>query len=265
MLAAELHDKISPGRPAHERMEDVLTSHVFSLFRYLTDPSLPFRFLGRAVNLAGEALSVGDARDCRLFFWQKFSAGRFGRRREIDAVLIWTAAQGRRIALGVENKDRSSASDTAPDAVGELADEGTDNRPAFTGNQLADEILGMKRGRWVNPECSDMIQADSRQLLLYVTRHHELPVKELQTAIGEVAAQQPGMREELERDVYWLNWRALHDLLTQEGPALAASHSAGETALLRDVREMLGLRKLNKFHPYADLEEVDELILPQLT
>jgi hypothetical protein len=49
------------------------------------------------------------------------------------------------------------------------------------------------------------------------------------------------------------------------GPALAASHSAGETALLRDVREMLGLRKLNKFHPYADLEEVDELIQPQLT
>src|SRR5262249_54283469 len=265
MLVAELHDKISQGRPAHERMEDVLTSHVFSLFRYLTSPSLPFRFLAKAVNLAGEALPVGDARDCRLFFWQKFSVGRGGRGREVDAVLVWTAAEGRRIALGVENKDRSGASDTAPDAVGQVAEQGTDTGPAFTGNQLADEVLGMKQGRWVNPQCAGMIQAASRQLLLYVTRHHELPVQEFQTAIGEVAAQQPGVREALERDVYGVSWRALHALLTQEGPAVAASHSPGEAALLRDVREMLGLRKLNMFHPYADLEEVDELILPQIT
>ena len=155
MLAAELHDKISAGRPAHERMEDVLTSHIFSLFRYLADPVLPFRFLAQAVNLAGQKIAVGEPRACRLFFWQKFALGGFGRRREIDAVLGWSAGDGRTIALGIENKDRSGASDTTPDAAGPEAgvEAETVNGPSFTGNQLADEYLGMRDGRWTDPAC----------------------------------------------------------------------------------------------------------------
>jgi hypothetical protein len=264
MLAAELHDKISPERPAHQRMEDVLTSHVFSLFRYLSNPALPFRLLGRAVNLAGQTLPISEARGCRLFFWQKFGLPGSRKRREIDAVLGWTAAEGRAIALGVENKDRSGASNTAADALEEETEEGTDAGPAFTGNQLADEYLGMRHGRWGNPECERLVQATTQRLLLYVTRHHELPVLEFERALGEVAARHPDMRAELERDVYWVNWQALHGLLTQEATALDVTYPVGEANLLRDVRSMLEARGLKMFQPYADLEELDELIRPEI-
>jgi hypothetical protein len=102
MLAAELHWKISPGRPAHERMEDVLTSHVFSLFRYVAHLELQADFLRSAVNLRGEHLAVGRLQAARVVFWPKFAVGQV--RREADALLLLHQADDGSLALLVEAK-----------------------------------------------------------------------------------------------------------------------------------------------------------------
>ncbi len=72
MLCAEIHGKVSAGTPAHDRMEDTLTSYVFSLFRYLKNMEIPAAFLRRARNIHNhnfpiEALTAGD-----VFFWPLF-------------------------------------------------------------------------------------------------------------------------------------------------------------------------------------------------
>lgn len=76
MYLAELQGKLSPKV---ERMEDILTSNVFSFFKYSTRDI----FLKRYLSSLGFNISVQQARDAEFIFWPRFEDN-----TEPDLVLI---------------------------------------------------------------------------------------------------------------------------------------------------------------------------------
>ena len=65
MYVAELHGKLSPKM---ERMEDVLTSNVFSFFKY-ADRSV---FLKRYLNYLGVGITQSEALSAIFNFWPRY-------------------------------------------------------------------------------------------------------------------------------------------------------------------------------------------------
>ena len=76
MYLAELQGKLSPKI---ERMEDILTSNVFSFFKYSSRDI----FLRRYLSSLGFNISVQQARDAEFIFWPRFEDN-----TEPDLVLI---------------------------------------------------------------------------------------------------------------------------------------------------------------------------------
>lgn len=65
MYLAELHGKLSPKT---ERMEDILTSNVFSFFKY----SDRIVFLRQYLNMLGFSVSNDEANEAEFAFWPRF-------------------------------------------------------------------------------------------------------------------------------------------------------------------------------------------------
>jgi len=65
MYLAELHGKLSPKT---ERMEDILTSNVFSFFKY----SNRTVFLQRYLNILGFSVSEEEAKKAQFIFWPRY-------------------------------------------------------------------------------------------------------------------------------------------------------------------------------------------------
>lgn len=263
MLAAELYGKLSPTKPPHQRMEDVLTSYVFSLFRYLNDLSFPLAFLQCAQNLGGRNLALDQINEVSVFFWPRFTLGT-SRFREADVLLLLAHPKKGRTAVVVETKYESGLTNRS-DGVTD-GDESMDEQsetPDCYGHQLADEFCGIKCGSWLSEKICQNIHQTERKLLLYVTGNYEMPKTELQEAIRHIEERKCGKKRErtdcrieAERDVYWVSWRHLHKILSDS--TVHGSLSAGESIMLRDLLSILELRELNWFStPFANLHPID--------
>jgi hypothetical protein len=229
---------------------------VFSLFRDVCSLHIPTLLLRAVRNVEGSSLPLGTLQAVEAFFWPTWGLPGSRRRRELDVMLLLREEGGGSLALGVENKYRSGASDVQGDAEA-APGEG----PVFTGKQLVHEYLGMQHGEWSPAACAQALAPVRRQPLLYVTKHYEMPLHELQDAL-EILHRSPGGQgkslAELGRRLYWLGWHAIHTVLMQEGLQEYPGYSAVERAFLNDVRQVLEHRNLNDFHPSDDLEEVEE-------
>jgi hypothetical protein len=255
MLPAELNGKVSATQPPNERMEDVLTSHVFSLFRYMTVLRIPLAFLGKAENLHGELLALGNVRMVRSFFWPKYRLGNSPRLREFDVLLFLDSDNEGSVAIGVENKYRSGPSNTAPDP--EVQTEEDTDVPAFTGNQLADEYQGLHQLQRIPQACGQELAVAQRRLLLYVTKDFVLPRQQLAEALQSLRKRAiAGASHDLESTFYWLSWHVLHNLLIEERRAGFPGHAPGEQRLLEDVLHVLNRRDLLEFRPFEEIEEL---------
>ncbi|MEW6546787.1 MAG: hypothetical protein AB1446_07725 [Bacillota bacterium] len=240
MLAAELHGKVAAN-------EDILTSHVFSIFRYISDLSIPLAFLSCARNLHNQALSLDSLAEAEVVFWPRFSLRGGSRWREADALLRLTDAQGRRVAVVVEAKCHSGLSNVPGGGVGgeEKSPEDDLARSTF-GHQLADEFCGIKCGDWQGLE--HPLKPGEARFLIYVTQHYEMPRPELEEAVTEITkrpCQGPDCRLHAENSIYWVSWRDLHGVLSQGNRLKYCNHGQGR--LLGDLRQVLEARGLMRY------------------
>lgn len=258
MLAAELYGKLSPAKPPHERMEDVLTSYVFSMFRYLNDPVVPLAFLNEAENLRGQNLVFSGVTDASVFFWPRFSFGT-GKSREADAVLVLSKSEGSKVAILVEAKYESGLSNL-PGNVATL-DYFRDVQDAGSlqlGHQLADEFCGIQCATSWGAEVRRELEHADRKLLLYLTANHVIPKPQLQEAVGEIRKRPcctPECEAGAESDIYWLSWRHLHRILSDNN--LFGTYTLAERNLFHDLRSVLEQRGLEWFSPFGDLISVE--------
>ena len=144
MLAAEIYRKVSSELPPSERLEDVLTSNVFSAFRYFGSCRPLIAWLGRAVTLDRETLRLEATQAMHVAFWPGVSVG--ARLREPDVLIEVIGDDGGRLPIVIEAKYESGPTDLNYEDVADgRGDAG------FSGNQLADYWIGLERGRWSLP------------------------------------------------------------------------------------------------------------------
>jgi hypothetical protein len=241
MYAAE-----SSGKVSISASEDILTSYVFSLFRYLSSSYLPFKFLECAQNIEGKLLSLASPSLTGMKFWPRFRLPGDTRYREGDVLILLQDATQGNIALLIEAKFKSGLSNHLPQPAIEVA--------RYTaGHQLADEYVGLMEGELISNDGlpGDVARSNVR-FVLYVTAHHTFPCEDIVSAIEAVRAS-GNVDGTPEREIYWLPWWRLYALIDTELKDNVTGYSSGELNLLADTRLALDMRGLRPFNPFQDI------------
>gem|GEM_PF-3938066 len=265
MLSAELHGKISRANPPEVTMEDVLTSYVLSLFRYLNDLRIPAAFLKRAKNLKGQPPAIDELRDAQIAFWPRFRLPR-GPRREPDALLILNEKDGTSTAVVVEAKYRSGLSSLSIGAAdgGEGRDDKAEKEHVYPCHQLAHEYCSVRCACY---EIEESLQTAMRQsqnrLTIYITSNYVPPFADLRDAVEAIRScscprKNATCSDEAEQHIYWVNWQALYQILEDEASHGYPNCSRSDRNLLDDLSEVLEMRGLQPFQPFRNLMDVEE-------
>ena len=262
MLAAELHGKISDGNLS-ERMEDVLTSYVMSLFRYLNNQRVPLSFLSLASGLSKQSLEMaGEISSLELFFWPHFSLNDKSN-REPDALLLFKENENLNTAIEIEAKYLYGLSNIINPTCDEELDK-TEDPSAFIkyGHQLADEYCGLYCGKWnMDKNSINRLTSSYRKHLVFITMHYDRPRQDLQDAVHEVELRKCYNTKSScgfnpENNIFWVSWRHLFEILDAERLTGYVGYSQGEINLLEDVRSMLIRKGLVPFYVWRNLQPV---------
>ena len=264
MLAAEVHGKLSVARPPDDRMEDILTSYVFSLFRYLDDLQVPTQFVLAAKNCLGDSPEMGEIRAAQVLFWPRFFFDGT-RSREPDVLLLLDTSTGQ-WAINVECKYYSGLSNVEVNGAAQGIDEDRAASKSL-GNQLVDEYCAIrcKRAHWkLSDDEQQVLGRCEHRAVLYVTGHHEFPLHEIEDAMSALRSQRcyDGQTCDHAQEIFWVGWRTIHRILTESTHSQSLQTRAAN--LLSDLAQVLEIRDLtvfNGFHPLDELERYSPVLV----
>ena len=184
----ELHGKLNRGS------EDLLTSSVFGLLRYLS-AGVTMSFLGNAVALNDRSLELPEEPELEFFFWPHFP----GWTREPDMVIDVLEGGQRTVRLVVEAKYASGKSDP---------DHGSSEHP-IEPIDIRDQLADQYREVLADHE-SGKVTARRRPVVIYLTAHSACPVEDLKESLKLLSTQGQG---DGEPQLYWLGWWQLAEVL----------------------------------------------------
>lgn len=199
MIWAEIRGKLAPTAALSmaERWEDVLTSSVFGLLRYLPD-EIMLRFLGQAVKIDGDRLCLpaGTLGRFEVFFWPSLPDWR----REPDVVIDAFDRSSRLLRrIVIEAKYKSGKSQRDSDDVG-----GKKPDQVEMGDQLADQLCAA----WLDHK-RDVVVAEEPPALIYLTSHFATPEPDITQSLHALQKKE----KDVPPEIYWLAWWKLTSLL----------------------------------------------------
>lgn len=261
MLAAEIRGKISRLNPPHNRMEDVLTSSVLSLFQYLDQCHILAEILRESISVSGERLQIHDIYESEVLFWPRCAV--HGRTREADALIrIQEGKSTGPVYLLVEAKYGSGLSNIGiPPEGDEQLSTGNEVREHQFCHQLADEYCCIKCGQWLHKfgGYGDLEEAE-KNMLLYITSHYECPESDLRDCAdiirGHKTCDKKACGGNAGWDIYWLGWRQIYSVIINELKNYGKFYSTGENRLINDVLKILEIRDLIPFDVFKKLRNV---------
>jgi hypothetical protein len=196
-ITAELH-----GKTPFTYFEDLLTSDVFTVFRYLPADKGIIGFL-RTVRGMDAVIEAPDPDStCKLHFWPR------GRYREPD-LLLELSIRGRLYHVVIEAKYLSGPSDSEDSEATEAGE-----TVRVIGNQLAGEFEELQHGhyrvraggwRWLPLE---LRSASEDRALVYLTAH-DLPPE-------EVLCQFRRYHPESVDKLFWASWYQIYEYLAAD-------------------------------------------------
>ena len=224
MTIAELRGKISgTGINLSERMEDLLTSDVFSACRYVKPNILLIPFLRLAKDLNGRLLGDllnEEIKGTQYRFWPNL------RLSQPDLLICLEFVSGHFFIVLVESKYYSSKEQSAVEEEQlEVAEAPFD--------QLAREYIDLLSAHEFFHITESKIIG---RALVYVTAHRLFPKDCLKESFAEILKLTQGT-ETIE--LFWTNWFELHPLLSQIKHA-----SEQEDYVLEDLRLLLERKHL---------------------
>lgn len=255
MTIAEIHGKLSSsGSKMHERLEDLLTSDVFSTFRYLTPDLglLPFLRLVARENpesRLGEALrSLEEATQgsptVQYEFWPKGTL----RNREPD-VLIILGKGVHQVVVNVEAKYEAPPSDYDIEGEGEGNKSEVDELDKRTGLQLANQFEDlMQEGEAQYKGLPALTAPPKRRFLLYLTSHFIAPEDVLEKNTKAMATESrlpdcfKNHLDVVRQHVVWAGWTtAWHACMNslEKLRSLNPDEDTPEIRILEDAIELL--------------------------
>jgi len=234
MTIAEIHRKVSEK---WTNSEDVLTSDVFTAFRYLPADKGIVGFLRSIYGLSSIIPEPIVSASCEFHFWPR------GRYREPDLMLEITV-DGHVYHVLIEAKYLSGPSDY------EIVESAQDGDTIKLGNQLADQLRGLHRGSYTIFHEGDrykqllMSSRKEDRLLLYLTAHPVRPDYEL--------AQVKILYPEGTFALFWANWYQVYDYLT------TGKDNFSTFPYNRIVADVLTLLKIKHFSTFQGITPVPD-------
>jgi len=244
MTIAEIHGKLSPNRPkgAHERMEDLLTSDVFSTMKYVgwEKGFLSWLLEAEAVPIIPLPRHISDYLkksiiDIEYSFWPELA-----NKREPDVALLLCFDSEDYLLVLIEAKYFSGTSNWE-------GDQDTDQY-GRTGNQIVDQVIGLDDmsnedllKKWF-PETSHPLKGDKgvQKIHLFITMHNSLPSPEYKPLMNYLKKQRS---RHLDVECYWLSWLKLAELLENH----RKKPDKGLNAILNDLCKLLQKKDLVPF------------------
>jgi len=255
MLQTEISGKISYSVPPNERMEDVLTCYILSMFRYINNLELPMIFLNESVNILGHRLDLKEIHSAKIFFWP-WVTSMGGGARQPDALIILKQLNGYIIAILVEAKYEAGLSNIPGKNIydGNKYKKGKQEDITKYRHQLADEYCGIKCGKWAI-SLQQEIPTDARKYILYITGNYEIPRQDIEETINKIRRHKCWMinsecAPNPENDIFWVSWRNLYSIIYRSHNDFLLNYSEGEWNYIKDLKEILSLRGLKDFYAF---------------
>jgi hypothetical protein len=228
MVHAELHSKLSQdGAGAHERMEDVLTSNVFGLIRYLPPESGLIPWLERSEPFGLHPPLRIEGTAPVITFWPELGTG------EVDVMISVPGEQGDVDLVAVECKFESRKSGRAADAGSDTPVGCSTPREA---DQLAKYAHGLRAGKYAKE--LELGRSVRRLSLVYLTDDTIAPTAEL----SESATAMGALCERVQ--LYWLSWDTLHMVLRNGRAEIA---NPGLRLVADDLMKLLERKGMRSF------------------
>jgi hypothetical protein len=237
MTIAEIHGKL----PEFEGMEDLLTSDVFSTFKYLPLKIAFIPFLRRAVHfLTGETInySFDDVIKVDYIFWPKTSF----LKREPDLLIILTRQNQPPVSIVVEAKYRSGKSNVN-------RENDLQEIQMLDGDQLAEQYYELMNGNFnIEQPYKELLKKSKDRFLLFVTAHDALP-KHVTNETEKILLKK-GICDKDTMHLYWANWQAAWSI-ADEALKNAANIPLGFKLMLEDLKVLLERKGLRPFSGFS--------------
>lgn len=226
MLIAELEGKI-PSKLKNS--EDLLTSSVFGILKYLSSPHYLQSILQSSFNASGTNLTFNNEFTlCKYVFWPRLNTS------EPDLLLHLTDTNGSEYIICIEAKyysGKSSEEDTSIEI---------ENRNNSQRDQLAREVEDIHTNFCINllNANKDKLQ---KQLLIYLTNDSVFPFESIEKSQQHIQINSSKL------DIYWLSWsniyltlKNIHDYKTTQ-----------DALLLDDLKRFLEHKGLGTFNGFT--------------
>jgi hypothetical protein len=219
LAIAEIKGKISKyGTNLSDRLEDKLTSDVFSIFRYL-DPNKLFRiFLEKSINVNEKEFIINnEIEEIEFIFWRKFN------RSEPDVVVEYKA-NNTKFCIFFENKYMSGKSSNILLEEEILIAE-------TPSDQIAREYFDMAENY---PNCE--------KKLVYLTCHRTIPKQALNDSINEI---EKISKKEALSNIFWNTWYHLLPIIDGLDDNELNTY---ERIMINDLKDLLIKKGLYSFN-----------------
>jgi len=194
MTIAEIRGKLTP----FEYMEDLLTSDVFSSFKYCNPSTALIPFLREAVrfdDLQTRPDIPDKVESAVYFFWPRSVV-------EPDVVIILTCPD-RVVAVNIEAKYLSGKHNRD-------IDDASAEASSLSGDQLVDQFMELKelRYRAIQQEIGKHKRIDEF-MLFYITAHFSPPIFDIEETRNKLAKLD---KSTAVKQFFWLNWHVAYSI-----------------------------------------------------
>lgn len=242
MTIAEIHGKLKP----YERMEDLLTSDVFSTFKYLDVNKGLIPFLSRAIKVIDMTNPdfLLDIVEADYVFWPKTTK----LNREPDVLIILTKEGGSTLSILIEAKYTSGKSN-----INREKDKADNILDHLDGDQLAELYKELQEGNiYIKSPLlrKKFVNSLGNRYLFYVSSHYVLPIRDFVESFKILNKKQ--YSNPTDREFYWVNWICIIDVINEV--LSKENHNPPSTWLLTDLRDLLYKKGLVPFCGFSNLQ-----------
>ncbi len=222
-IIAELRGKLSQEATNHDRLEDLLTSNVFQLLRYLPPELGYLPVLQQAVNMFNKSLIVPNSQNTWVLnFWPYYK----GCEPDLE-IKVYSSTQDLLAHYFVEAKYLSPKSGEAKKDEDGFYVAGSD--------QLERQWSLLR----------DMTKAN-HFAIIYLTAHQVLPRSDL-----KISAESALDSDQATESIYWLSWQGIGQVLASV--KLIAPISIAVHYVLQDIIDLLDKKGLKHFSGWGNI------------
>ncbi|WP_394234187.1 hypothetical protein [Niallia oryzisoli] len=245
MTIAEIHGKLS----SYEHMEDLLTSDVFSTFKYLDVNNGLVPFLKKATSFIDQTPPdfLEGIVEADYVFWPRTTY----LNREPDVLLIITKKNQSTIAILIEAKYHSGKSNTHREE--DATDKEKHPLEHLDGDQLAELFKELQDGSIYigDPSIREKyIRSAGNRYLFFVTAHYAPPRHDIEETFKVLQKYQYAKQNA--HHFFWVNWISIMGVIDEVNSREAWQNAPTMRYLLLDLQALLYRKSMIPYNGFSN-------------